>query len=273
MILYLVGPFNKIIFKEIKKYEDIGVLATIKNKSFLLDTIKNGIKNIIVDSGAYSAFTQNKSIDIDKLCDVYKELLFLKPDINLVSLDVINDKKLGGESYENYLYMLDKGLPCLPTFHYGDDFQFLEKYSKLSNYIMIGGLVTKSIHYKYILLFLKDIFIKYPNHKFHLFGVTDKRIFSKFNCHSVDSTRWLKGTKFRHIITKFGEYCLIKNGSVLYNPLLWKYLEKTYNITMDTISNGDFDWNLVNIINLMEIYEMTKGKNSCYLDFTQETLF
>ena len=82
---------------------------------------------MMLDSGAYSAFTRGKEIDIDQYADYCKTNGHMFECC--VTLDVIGD---GKRSYENWLYLRKKGLPVLPVYHIGTDEKWLVKYQLLS---------------------------------------------------------------------------------------------------------------------------------------------
>lgn len=92
--------------------------------------------NILLDSGAYSAWSHNKTIDVR---DYIKFVKQVKDQVwCYVNLDVIpgsiNRKRTREEvevsaakSYQNLERMRDAGLRPLPVFHQGESFSWLEK--------------------------------------------------------------------------------------------------------------------------------------------------
>jgi len=53
---------------------------------------------------------------------------------------------------------------------------------------------------------LEEIFEKYPEHKFHGFGLTSFKLLRKFRWYSVDSTTWGQGGRFGRIQLLDGTY-------------------------------------------------------------------
>ena len=76
----------------------------------------------MLDSGAYTAKSKNKKIDIDALC---KEIKTGRWD-EAAALDVIGDPEA---SYKNAIYMKGMGVNAFPTFHYGEPWEFLIEYA------------------------------------------------------------------------------------------------------------------------------------------------
>ena len=164
---------------------------------------------IILDSGAFSAWTRKTPLDIDKY------ILFIKEHIDIidtaVAIDVIPgepNKKLtfqdrkdaAKQSWLNYKYMLKKGIPnekLMPVFHQGEDPNWLVKMMKLCSYIGISPANDKTPEQRKQwmnsvvkpLLFPDNV----PLRKFHGFGVTTLSLVNEFPWFSVDSATWLRG--------------------------------------------------------------------------------
>jgi len=118
-----------------------------------------------------------------------------------VALDIIVDDSNGWDSVENYKYMINKGVDCIPTFHYGDDWHVLEYYCWVCDYIAIGGLVSTRRTNKQLQEYLTKIFVMFPDKHFHLFGINNLFITRKFNAYSCDSLSWRSGSRFGRIVT------------------------------------------------------------------------
>ena len=97
--------------------------------------------NLLLDSGAYSAKTQMKKLDIDDYIQYINNNLDVFPTYSYFNLDVIGD---GDKSYQNYLYMKMKGLYPIPVWHAETQTQFLELYLKQTDYIAIGAISVMS---------------------------------------------------------------------------------------------------------------------------------
>lgn len=161
-----------------------------------LEMLKENNCNLLLDSGAYSAWKKGKEIDIYKYIEYIK-----KNNISMYfNLDVVGDIE---KTNENQKIMEKHGLSPIPVFHYGSDFKQL-KYLVDSGYtyIGLGGTVGKSTDKK--IEFFDKCFELYPHINFHGLGVTSKKLIDMYNWFSVDSTTWLTPFKYRKEITKDG---------------------------------------------------------------------
>lgn len=182
--------------------------------------------SLLLDSGAYSAKTQNKKLDIDEYIEYIQERSDVLPPHTYFNLDVIGN---GPKSYENFLYMRMQGLKPIPVWHAETELEFLGHYLHLSKYIAIGAISTMSnertIHS------LDDIWRDYltdkdgyPVCKVHGFGLTSILIMTRYPWYSVDSTSWVQ----------FGRYGVIliprTRGGV------WVYNENPHIVTVSSKS-------------------------------------
>jgi len=160
-------------------------------------------KILFLDSGAFSAFTQGKVINLDEYID------YIKKNEKYISvyagLDVISDWK---GTRKNIEYMEACGLNPLPTFHFGSPIDELERLIDKYDYIALGGLVPYSkdiIKLKKWLDICFNVIIKKNkkrknNIKVHGFGVSAFWAWQRYPFYSVDATSWLMGGKFRRLI-------------------------------------------------------------------------
>jgi hypothetical protein len=94
---------------------------------------------LMLDSGAYSAWTQNQAISIAAYIKFVREC---EPYLHTyVNLDVIpgalgrprtwqDTETAAAQSYRSLQLMKDAGLKPLPVFHQGEDFRWLERMLK-----------------------------------------------------------------------------------------------------------------------------------------------
>lgn len=161
-----------------------------------------------LDSGAYTAWSTGKEIDLDEYCE------FIRANIEhldvYASLDCIPGSKdrpatpqernaAAQTSWDNYCYMKDSGLDPLPVYHYGEDPKWLEQMLRYGcDYIGIGGLV--GIPSKLRRHWLDRVFTRLtddagnPIIKTHGFGMTAIPLIFRYPWYSVDSTSWIKAT-------------------------------------------------------------------------------
>lgn len=162
-----------------------------KNK---VDVIRNSIAShhdVLIDSGAFSAMSLGKNIDIDDFCRFIKEC----GAVNYASLDVIGDAKA---TLENYNYMVEKhGLKPIPTFHMGSEISDLDPILALkSNYIALGGLVFSSGVINHCDEVWSYILKKKPNLRVHGFGLTNIELMKRYPWYSIDSSSYKSCRRF-----------------------------------------------------------------------------
>lgn len=147
-------------------------------------------KKVFLDSGAFSAFTQGRKIDLDALIDfihVHESELEI-----YAGLDVIGDHDA---TMKNVQRMIDDGLDPVPTFHFGSDLAALDEMCQAFGYIALGGLVPLSgsnkLHH-----WLDQCFRVIRRHwpvKIHLFGITGQSTLERYPAFSADSTAAIVG--------------------------------------------------------------------------------
>ncbi len=178
-------------------------------KQAYVDKIRERGDKVFLDSGAFSAFTLGKHIDLPAYCDYIKR----NEDIILMSsvLDGIGDPY---KTYQNQMAMEELGTRPLPCFHYGEDERYLEHYIKNYEYITLGGMVPIST--PQLFLWLDRIWAKYltdgsgrPRLKVHGFGLTSVPLMTRYPWYSVDSSSWVQLAAHGNIyVPKFGQFAI-----------------------------------------------------------------
>lgn len=186
---------------------------------------------LFIDSGAFSAWTKGKIIDVDEyisFINTYKDHLTIcasvdtipgKPRTSYIASQEDVAKAAQG-TWENFLYMrskMDDVNKLLYTFHTGEPWEFLERALEYEddrgpiNYIAFGGLVGKNKDViKVFLAKAFDIIGKKsrPNLKIHAFGMTRLDILEEYPFTSADSTSWLQTANFGSITIGAKNICL-----------------------------------------------------------------
>lgn len=223
------------IFKKIK--DDIKDFRMLESYFYIKPRIKRAIKenkkvvlkqepinDFFLDSGAFSAWSKNSIIDIDKYAQ------FIKDNNNQINIyanldDITNPNK----TWENQLYLESLGLKPLPVYHYGESIDILKRLINKYDYIAFGGMVPIST--EKLLPWLNDKFHYIcnekgePQIKIHGFGMTTKLLIEKFPWFSIDSTSAIIGAGWGRLYTEHGELDLSRNAGVI--PLsTQKYIEK-----------------------------------------------
>lgn len=178
---------------------------------------------LFIDSGAFSAYTKGKEIDIDDYINYLNEYgdyfnVMVQVDYIPGKSNVVQDRQVYLDapriSWENFLHMrerLNKRLwdRFIPVFHEGEDFKWLEN---MLTYVDADGnrlaYIGISPHTETTtdrrLIFCKEVFRRIkalnPQVKTHGFGMTALNILQYIDFTSVDSTTWLKGAIYGSIL-------------------------------------------------------------------------
>lgn len=227
--LYLAGSYSKMVDE---KLQEMGVnrLASQLNDRSLLERWITYIREVehrklFVDSGAFSAHTKGRELDVDE----YIEYLNARQGCFEVIAQV---DKIPGEfgkkktreqlleapelSWENYLYMRDRVIDynnLTPIFHQGEDFKHLHRMLETTfdgehiPYIGISpandvSTREKAKWFETVFRIIRDS--SNPNVKTHAFGMTSLDLLEQYPFYSADSTSWLMTSANGSIMTSWG---------------------------------------------------------------------
>lgn len=224
MNIYIAGAFmigfmpGQLSHLKLSPFEQSIVTATPHNldsyhyihKQSIVDDIRRIGGKTFLDSGAFSAWTLGKPINIDDYIDyVHRNVDIIRVDEGTLMfsvLDGIGDAKL---TWENQAYMERKGLRPLPCFHAGEDFAYLDWYVKNYEYITLGGMVGASSDT--LIKWLDIVWDKHlldgagkPRIKVHGFGITAVPIMERYPWWSVDSSSWAQTARYGSILMPEG---------------------------------------------------------------------
>lgn len=172
---------------------------------------------IMIDSGAFSAWTRNKPVDLQSYIAYLHRLKQRYPSQNMVfvNLDVIGD---GEQSYNNWREMRRQGLDVIPVFHGNTDVKWLKLYLTHADHLAIGAVAK--MHTVHRIERLDRVWSLYltddkgrPTVKVHGMGIGSFGILERYPWHSIDSTNWLKKGSYGHIwVPPFhgGQWCYNK---------------------------------------------------------------
>ena len=155
---------------------------------------------IFLDSGAFSAFSLGATIHIEE----YAEFIKGHQDIIEMAsvLDAIGDP-VG--TYHNQNKLESLGAEVLPCFHYGEPMDLCEYYVKNYPYMTIGGMVP--IPNNKLEVWLDEVWDKvltdkdgYARGRVHGFGLTSRKLMTKYPWYSCDSSSWVQAAAHGHII-------------------------------------------------------------------------
>lgn len=141
---------------------------------------------IMLDSGAYSAWTKGKGIaltDYMQYIDENSEHI-----TRYINLDVFQDNEM---SYDYYRIMKRKGYNPIPVIQYGDDYQeWLDNYYYHGErFIALGGTVPVKSKSE-VSEWVKLLSWMYPEVDFHLLGSSSRKIIDHCDMYSCDSSTW-----------------------------------------------------------------------------------
>lgn len=193
---------------------------------------------IFVDSGAYTAHTKLKEVDVDEYIayvnsiseyiDVFAQVdkipgQFRKPR----TTEEI--KKAPELSWQNYLYMRDRVKEpdkLIPIFHQDEHFDWLENMLEWKDinykhipYIGISSSKDKAPKDRYE--WYKDVFTiirasSNPKVKTHSFGTSSINHINAFPFYSSDATSWIRCAANGNIMTEFGT--ILVSGRQQFEP-------------------------------------------------------
>ena len=184
---------------------------------------------LFIDSGAYSAWSKNKPIDVDDYIKFINEntdkfTLFASVDDIPGELrrkpTLWEQRESPAKSWHNYLYMREQVKDkdkLLPVFHIGEDFRHLQNMLDATfsgqhiPYIGLGGTVglactVKEDWYKQCFKIIQQS--SNANVKVHAFGMTNLEILENYPFESADSTTWLMAAINGELCTKYGRICV-----------------------------------------------------------------
>lgn len=158
-----------------------------RNKSLKDYTEKLGyVPEIMLDSGAYSAYTKGKGI---ALTDYLK---YIKDNENyiahFINLDVFQDNEM---SFDYYKIIKKKGLSPVPVVQYGKDYEewIKQYYENGERFIALGGTVPIKNKWE-VSDWVRLISWQYPDVDFHLLGSSSRKIIDHCDIYSCDSSTW-----------------------------------------------------------------------------------
>lgn len=169
-------------------------------------------ENLIIDSGAFSVWSNGGSVDIDAYATFCAELKSRIPSsirLYVVNLDVlpgkfgmrptVEQRKRSAElGWENMLYLEAKGLKTIHVYHQHEDLVWLERLKNHSDYIGISPANDVSMNEK--LEFLNDTFSNIKaTVRTHGFAVTSPKQVYQYPFFSVDSSSWTSPARYGRI--------------------------------------------------------------------------
>lgn len=182
-------------------------------------------EKIFLDSGAFTAFTQGKQINIHE----YMQFIDENKDRfeTYATLDVIGDWRA---TEKNTQLMESQGLQPLPVFHYQSPEEELKRLMDKYEYFALGGLVPLARLRKKLQSWLDYCFsVIKINNKVHGLGMTGDWCLKRYPFYTVDSTSYLQSSRF-------GQSHFIKDDRITtFNNKTKHYLDRTEIEVINTI--------------------------------------
>lgn len=103
-----------------------------------------GIEDLIVDSGAFSAYSQGAEIDLGKYCEFIETNRDLAgmanvTFVNLDHIDLDEPEQAAQAGFKNFQFMRNRGLDPMPVYHIGENIDWLKRYLDLGcSYVGLG---------------------------------------------------------------------------------------------------------------------------------------
>lgn len=180
---------------------------------------KKNSGNIIIDSGAFSAWNKDKSINIDDYIEyaheaiekgkkANKEVIIVNLDIipgkvgdttklyKIIGKDINNNKKIINEAakqgFLNLKKMIVNGIIPIHVFHQGESLRWLDRMLKYTNHIGISPANDLPAHMRkdWMYMVFDYLYENNINAKTHGFAVTSLSILKELPWDGCDSTAW-----------------------------------------------------------------------------------
>ena len=170
-----------------------------------------GGADVMIDSGAFTAFTQGKAIDMAEYTEwILKERQRIT---HAAALDVIGDWKASARNYERMLSIVGDRLHVVPAWHIGSPLSELLRLCKEAGYVAIGGCVPYAKRPKLLMRHLVQAHkvAQSSGAKLHGLGVTGRTTMTQLPWRSVDSSSWQTGHQYGNmsLAGRAGEFVAI----------------------------------------------------------------
>lgn len=258
--------------------------STIKKWIAKFDEMGEVPIKLFIDSGAFSAWTQGKEIDVDEyinfinqnkkyfeICASVDNIPGTPKSSQVASIEQVRESC--EKTWQNFLYMrskMDDVNKLLYTFHIGEPWEYLkqaleyeDEHGKIA-YIAFGGMVGKKANLIEDFLTHATEIVRLssnPNVKIHAFGMTNLDKLEKFKLYSADSTTWVKLAGYGNILINNKTYCVsdrqllsddnVINKNVALKEAVLKFIEQR-GFTLQELSEDPNKRSLFNMIDYKE---------------------
>lgn len=245
------------LFKKGNKLHSYFHIPILEKRWFDMN-VKNEV-NLFIDSGAFSAWSQNIEIDIyeyAKFIKQHKDIINIYANLDVIGVGGKQPNKLTAEkTLENQRILEAEGLSPIPCFHYGEPDEYLQYYVDNYDYIALGVAGNAG---KKLIPWLDRCFLDFicdkngmPKTKVHGFAVTSLVLMMRYPWYSVDSTSWVVCGRMGSVMVPRR-----KNGK-------WRYDANSWKVTVSSRSPGIKD-------DLTHIQNMPPIKKEIVMDYLNE---
>lgn len=248
-----------------------------KNISRWIQESHNG--KLFIDSGAYTALTQGKEVDVDTYINYINGIsdrVHIFAQVDYIPKNAEDKTDTGKASWDNYLYMRNKVKEpdkLIPIYHQSESLDVLKnmvEYQKPDgtyiDYIGFGALAGTGITVPQKRQFFSRCFSviaqsKNPNVKVHAMGMTSLSLLEIFPFYSADSTSWIMQGATGMIHTPYGSLDVSDKN---------KYSTRSLFNNHPSGIKMVCKWLEINGITLQQVTEDYKSRMLCNLIYLKE---
>lgn len=177
----------------------------------MLSEVPRDSFELIVDSGAFTAWNTGREIKLDDYCTFLDTISHLRP-FHAVQLDVFGDPEA---SWHNFKIMKERGYDVMPVFTRGETLDRLEEMYAEKDYIMFGGVTIGRGNKEYVKWFLE----RNKGRMAHWLGFVNMPFIKHYRPTSVDSSSWKSAGRFGNVSFYMGSGVLKTFNKMLFvNP-------------------------------------------------------
>ena len=225
--LYFAGSRILMCDQELQRLQCNRLLSNMNDRSAIMKWVEFLQQNpdytgsFFIDSGAYSAFSQNKKVDVDdyiNFINTIGDYVTVFAQVDTIQHPNASDKEKEAcqeATWQNYLYMIDRLKPeyvdkLIPLYHAGENierfYNLLEWKHKDGHHIKYIGLGAPQNVYRSNRSMYYDEWFKIikkssnPDVCTHAFGCTDLEILKLYPFTSADSASWIRSAATANIL-------------------------------------------------------------------------
>lgn len=265
---------------------DICEVWMLQNKSCRLQSQVNDRKNIsrwveeaqgaklFIDSGAYTALTQGKEVDVDEYIsyiNTISDSVHVFAQVDYIPKNAQDKTDTGKASWDNYIYMITRvkePYKLMPIYHQSEDLDVLRRMIQtprpdgtLVDYIGFGAMAGTGMTLPHKKAFFERCFriiqdSSNPNVKVHAMGMTSLDLLEMYPFYSADSTSWIMQGAMGMIITPWGSFDVSEKNKFQKTSLFHQPKE---------IKDKIVSWLHTNELSLEQVVEDYKSRMLCNL--------